>query len=51
MKMPRYWHAKGEDKEGGKWEGCLMVEHDPDAFMKSGFFEWSRKQGGGRLTP
>jgi hypothetical protein len=48
LKQPGHWQVKGDDDSGAHWEGYLIVEHDPTAFMTSGYFEWSRQGDGGR---
>jgi hypothetical protein len=48
MKKPSAWLARGRDNRGPSWEGYLYVEQAPEAFMTSGFFQWSTTDAGGR---
>jgi hypothetical protein len=48
MKRPGHWQVKGHDSSGAQWEGYLVVEHDANAYMTFGFFEWSTEPAGGR---
>jgi hypothetical protein len=48
MKKAGHWQVQGQDQSGFKWEGYLVVEQADDAYMTSGFFEWSCREAGGR---
>jgi hypothetical protein len=48
LKHPGRWRVSGQDRNGGQWEGYLIVEHAPESYMTTGFFEWSSQGGGGR---
>ena len=50
MVKPKFWAAEGKDDWDGTWKGYLVAETAENAFLTSGYFEWSRDSlnGGGR---
>ncbi|MBX9680101.1 MAG: hypothetical protein K2X38_15165 [Gemmataceae bacterium] len=48
IKKPAFYQVKGKDETGLVWEGYLVVEHAPEAYMTFGHFEWQCERGGGR---
>jgi hypothetical protein len=38
---PGRWRAQGTDRAGNNWSGYLTIEHDSEAYLTKGYFEWS----------
>jgi hypothetical protein len=48
LMSPGHWQARGRDELGRQFEGYLVVDRSPGAYLRAGYFEWQAPVGGGR---